>query len=216
MDTALVRFQLERGRLFNSSGRKEQARHFFVEAYRRARKARLDFHAVDAAHMMGIVEKGEEALQWNETALEVAEGSRDERARNWAGSLYNNIGWTYHDMGRYGDALHMFEKALDFRREAGDEEEIAVARWCVARCLRSLGRVEEALAVHRELCRRTDELGEPDGYVYEELGECLLELGLTDEAAPWFRLAHEELSKDPWLTANEPERLQRLAELGGR
>lgn len=215
METALVRFQLERGRLFNSSGRPEQARDFFLQAYRRSRKARLDFYAIDAAHMMGIVDKGDESLQWNETALEMAERSDDPRARKWAGSLYNNIGWTYHDMGRYDDALRMFEKALEFRRAAGKESEMGIARWCIARCLRSLGRVEEALAEQRALLARSEEEERPDGYVYEELGECLLELGRPGEAAPWFRRAHEELSKDPWLAANAPERLKRLAELGG-
>ena len=41
----------------------------------------------------------------------LAETAGDERARNWAASLYNNLGWTYHDQGRYAEALQMFEKA---------------------------------------------------------------------------------------------------------
>ena len=214
MNTALVRYRLERGRAFNSAGSKIQARELFLDAYRLGRRTRQDFFAVDAAHMMGIVEKGEEALRWNETALELAEQSSDERARGWAGSLYNNIGWTYHDMGCYEGALKLFEKALLFQKNEGDKGKIFIARWCVARCLRSMGMVERSLGIQRDLQREADLAGEKDGYVYEELGEGLLELGLPGEAAPWFHLAWEELSGDEWLVSNEPERLERLKELG--
>ena len=34
------------------------------------------------------------------------------------------------------------------------------------------------------------------------------------EPPKYFKLAYEYLSKDDWLKANEPERLERLKELG--
>ncbi len=215
MDVVLVRSQLERGRAFNSSDRPDQARELFRGAYRLARRKRLDFYAIDAAHMMGIVQKGDESILWNHTALEIAERADEDRARKWAGSLYNNLGWTYHDSGDFEGALDLFEKALQFRVARGKEDETSIARWCVARCLRSLSRVEEALAMQRSLLVRAEETGEKDGYVFEELGECLLLLNRPSEAAPYFRLAHEELSGDRWLTSHEPERLERLRRLGG-
>jgi hypothetical protein len=52
-----------------------------------------------------------------------------------------------------------------------------------------------------------------DGYVHEELGECLLALGLSDAAQPHFALAFETLTADPWLVEHEPARLQRLQSL---
>ncbi|HEX8682227.1 MAG TPA: hypothetical protein VF707_07935 [Ardenticatenaceae bacterium] len=52
--------------------------------------------------------------------------------------------------------------------------------------------------------------GEQDGYVYEELGECLLALGRPEQARPYFARAYEEFSQDPWLVEQEPVRLQRL------
>ena len=55
----------------------------------------------------------------------------------------------------------------------------------------------------------------PDGYVYEELAECLYALGRLDEAKPYFRRAHELLSKDAWFVEGEAPRLARLAMLGG-
>jgi hypothetical protein len=46
------------------------------------------------------------------------------------------------------------------------------------------------------------------------LGECLLALNRQAKAGPYFALAYDELSKDPWLADNEPARLERLRQLG--
>jgi hypothetical protein len=85
----------------------------------------------------------------------------------------------------------------------------------VARILRALNRVEEALALQQELQQALEISGESDGYVQEELGECLLALGKQAEAAPHFVHAYHALSKDPWLADNEPARLERLRTLAG-
>jgi len=205
-----VRYLLERGRTLNSSKHPDRARPLFLEAWELGRKAGLDFHAVDAAHMMAIVEPPEKKLAWNEKAMAAAEASKDPRARGWLGSLYNNIGWDYHSEGRYEDALTVHEKALGWFRETrpGSEQE-RIARWSVARQLRALGRVDEALAEQRRLA----ELKE-DGFVEEELGECLLLLGREGEARPHFRRAHEMLGKIDWV-AEDTARIERLGRLGG-
>ena len=57
----------------------------------------------------------------------LAEQSTDPRAKRWRGPLYNNIGWTYFDQKRYDDALHVFEKALTLREDAGNAREIRIA-----------------------------------------------------------------------------------------
>src|SRR5687768_2612862 len=80
MATVRVRYLLERGRLFNSSQQPERARPFFLDAWERGRAAKLDDFAVDAAHMMAIVEPLEKKLAWNERAVAVAESSSDSRA----------------------------------------------------------------------------------------------------------------------------------------
>lgn len=100
-----------------------------------------------------------------------------------------------------------------FRREKGSVPEIRIARWCVARTLRSLNRLEEALEMQLELKDEFDAAGEDDGYVYEEIGECLLLLNRAEEARPYFASAHKYLSQDSWLAEKEPERLKRLQEL---
>jgi tetratricopeptide (TPR) repeat protein len=84
-----------------------------------------------------------------------------------------------------------------------------------ARTLRSLGRVEEALSKQLILKEEFESAGESDGYVFEEIGECLLSLGSAEEARPYFSQAYTILSGDLWLAEQEPERMARLKELGG-
>jgi tetratricopeptide (TPR) repeat protein len=208
-----VRYLLERGRVFNSSGRKEQAEPLFLEAYNLAKSGGFDFYAIDAAHMMALVTPPEQQIEWNERALEMCEDTSDERAAKWRGSLYNNLGWTYHDMGRLDEALDVFQRGVEFRAKMGQEEPLRVAKWCVARCLRSLGRTEEALASQQELLAEGEAAGRADMYVLEEMGECLYALGRVEEAKPYFARAYAEMSKDEWLKANEAGRLERLREL---
>ena len=210
---AEIRYLLERGRVYNSAGLADSARPLFLGAWEIGLRAKEDFYAVDAAHMMAIIEPPEEQLVWAGKAIQAAEQSSDERAGRWLGSLYNNTGWTYHDMGDYEKALELFEKALAWNREQGNEERIRIARWTVARAYRSLGRVEEALTIQEALEREIREKGlETDGYVFEEIAECLL-LGRDDEAKGYFAMAYERLSQDQWLVANQADRLKRLKEL---
>lgn len=210
-----VRFLLEQGRVQNSSGRPAEAAPMFRLAWELARRSLLDDLAVDAAHMVAIVLPPDSALAWNQRALNLVEGSADPKAKGWLGSLYNNLGWTYHDRGDYEKALDLFQKALRWREEQGQPLETRIARWCVGRALRSLGRLDEALRLQLDLQADWEAAGGSDGYVQEEIAECLLALGRSAEAKPWFARAYQLLSEDPWLPRNEPERLARMAELGG-
>lgn len=215
MARARARYLLERGRVFNSSKQPARARPLFQETWELAKTHGEDFYAIDAAHMLAIVEPPEHRLAWNLKALDLTEQTADERARTWRGSLYNNIGWGYHEAGRYAQALEMFQKALRCREETGDPSLVRIARWCVARTLRSLGRTEEALSLQRQLLDELEQTGEVDGYVYEELAECLLALGRIAEARVHFAGAYAELSNDPWLAESEPTRIERLKEISG-
>lgn len=209
-----IRYLLERGRVLNSSGTPDRALPLFVEAYERAVQAGEDALAVDTAHMIAIaVPETNAKLTWNRHALTTAEASADPRARRWRASLRNNIGWTLLDAGRYPEALEEFRRVVDLRAEQGDPREHRIARWAVARTLRAMGDLEEALAQQRQLLREWTVEGREDPVVYEELGECLHALGQADAARPHFLRAHELLSRDEWFAANEPARLTRLAEL---
>lgn len=100
-------------------------------------------------------------------------------------SLYNNIGWYHHDHGAYAEALRYFEEALEEHRRRGSKRKIQIARWCIARGLRSVGRVEEALRIQQQLLAEHEQSGDEDRYVYEELVECLTALGRIEESRPY-------------------------------
>jgi tetratricopeptide (TPR) repeat protein len=213
-DKTRVRYLLERGRVFNSSGKRDEARPLFQQALDLAVRSKDDFNAVDAAHMMAIVEQQtEKQLQWNLKALDLAENSTDEKAKKWRGSLYNNLGWTYFEQKQFEEALLMFEKALGFREREADPAKILVAKWCIAKTLRMMDHTEEALEMQRALYEQYQAAGRRNGYVYEEVAECLTRMGQDQEAQGWFAAAYEELSRDPRLV-NEQDRLNRLKELG--
>lgn len=207
-DIVEVRYLLERGRTLNSAGQSKKAEPLFKKAVQVAQSIDADFYAVDAYHMLGIAASPEERLEWNLIAIAYAEKSSDDRARNWLGSLYNNTGWTLFDEARYEEALDLFQKALDFRERQGQEREIRVARWCMAKTLRVSGRVKEALAMQRDLERT----GETDGFNEEEIAECLLALGEIEASKPYFQRAHEKLSQIDWV-AEDQARIERLKSL---
>jgi len=207
-----VRLLLERGRVANSSGAEGRGRKSFLEAWELARSANEDGLAVDAAHMLGIVEPPAEARAWNERAMELARTSPDPLARRWVGSLANNIGWALHEAGDEAAAIELFSLARDEWLGDGRVGRARIARWSIARSRRSQGDFEAALDEQHALLAELKALGESDGYVFEEVGECLLALGRASEARPHFARAFELLAGDPSLT-DDPARLERLRAL---
>lgn len=210
--TAHIRYHLERGRTYNSSGNKPDARLHFEQAFALAQQLQQDSYAIDALHMLAIVAKPEEAISINEQALLLAEKSAQEQAKNWLGSLYNNLGWSYFDLQEYEKALSIFLRALQWREEKKSASEIFLAKWCVARTLRALNKVEQAITIQLGLLEEMIESNKPDGYVYEELGELYL-LKNEELYKMYFGLALKELSEDKWLCKNEPKRLERMKSL---
>ena len=175
-----VYLRLEAGRMHRSAGRPAEATPLFLEALNGAQAAGLDSLAADAAHMLAIVGPPESQIEWAEKAREIASASTDRRARRWLGAIENNVGWTLHDLGRFEEAQVHFERALEAHRDHGDAERVRVARWTVARGLRSLGRLDEALAIQQELA----EHGPADGYVEEEAAELLDRPGPAGRGGP--------------------------------
>lgn len=209
-----VRTRLERGRILNTRGDRDDARPEFDAAFECATSAGLENLAVDVLHMIAIIAPADEQLALNERAIALANAATDPRARRWLASLYNNTAWTQFDAGNLDEALRLFELALVERLMVNKPRETGIARWAVARTLRAQGRTEEAFAAQRDLQRFNAEAGIDDPYVEEELGECLLALGRLDEARPHFAKAAEGISADAWMLANEPARITRLRELG--
>jgi len=167
---ARARYLLERGRTFNSSGEAARARALFAAAWEEALAAGVEGLAVDAAHMVAITHSGTaEAIPWNERGLALARGSSDAKARALVPAMLNNSAWDLHDLGRYPEALALFEEALREWTARGKPQQIRIARWSVARCLRSLGRFQEALQAQQALEREYAAAGEVNRDVLEEI-----------------------------------------------
>lgn len=161
-----IRIALERGRLRNSAGAPETAVPEFRQAFELARDAGIDTLAIDALHMLAIADAaGAEA--WTRQGLSLAEASNDPRARRWRGALHNNLGWTLHDRGNAPAALDQFGLALAAYTETGTPEQVHIAWWAFARCLRSLGRHRDALEIQKRLAGDDP----ADEFVQQELVE---------------------------------------------
>jgi len=187
-----LRYLLERGRTFNSAGDKAAARPLFLQAWDLGQAAGEEDLAIDAAHMVAIVEGGESALAWNRRALALAERARDPAGRRWRSSLLNNIGVELNGLGRHEDALASFRQALDAYIERGDPRTIRIARWMIAHTERLLGRNAKALDTQLALEREWAAAGETDPYVLEEIAALYEALGEPEKARGYRRRLEQE------------------------
>ena len=190
---ARVRYWLELGRTYASAAHpaesqtayaRQRARDDFLRAFAYAKAAGLDALAVDALHMLAFVDTAPACqLRWNELALEAALSSSETKARAWEASLRNNVGYALLQLGRNEEALAQFEAALALREQRHDAEATWVARWMVARALRAMGRLDEALQIQHRIEDERDAAHSPDPEVFEELA-------LLHAAKGELRLAH--------------------------
>lgn len=211
-----IRSLLERGRTLNSSRRRAESREPFFRAFVRAYQAEADAYAIDALHMLGIVTEPDEAIEWNELAMAMAERSSDERARQWLASLYQNQGYTYLEREALDKAMSCFERMLAFSLANDRTDRARIARWFIGRTQRARGELETALAMQLDLLAEYEAAGETEsGYTAEEIAECLWALDRHADAQPHFAAAHEKLSAIAWLAREEPERIEGLRVRGG-
>jgi tetratricopeptide (TPR) repeat protein len=120
--------------------------------------------------MVAITHAGTaEAIPWNERGLALARGSSDPKARALIPAMLNNSAWDLHDLGRYAEALPVFEEALSEWTARGKPQQIRFAKWSVARCLRSLGKFQQALDAQRALEKEYAAAGETNRDVEEEI-----------------------------------------------
>ena len=145
-----MRILLERGRLRNTAGSTEDAIELFEEALGAARREGETFLAVDAAHMLAIADRPH-AEQWTDEAFAELRSTSDERTLRWAVTLHTNLGWKHFEESDPAAALREFEAALEAAVDHGTEDQRFVAEWTIARCLRELGRDEQALVIQRRL-----------------------------------------------------------------
>lgn len=203
-----VRVLLERGRRERSSGQPGAGLARFEQAFEEARASGEEVLAVDAAHMLAIVDDSE---AWTARAAEIAAPSDDPGVRYWLGPLYNNVGWSRYEAGDAAGALEAFELALA-SRERDDPRPYAreTARYAVGKALRALRRADEAAAALEQCVAWAGEAGVADGFFHEELAEDYAALGRHADAREQARLALA-LAADE----DDPVRVGRLRDLSG-
>jgi tetratricopeptide (TPR) repeat protein len=158
----------------------QQARQAWEMSLALARQHRLDGLAVDAIHMFAFIDTAPaDQLRWGEQALAVVLASQQPAAQRWEASVRHNIGHALFQLDRHAEALAQFEQALVLRERGSNADATHVARWMVARQLRLLNRLPEALAGQQRLAR---EAALPDPYVFDELALLHRALGQADEA----------------------------------
>lgn len=222
-ELARARILLERGRVFQQSGNIPQAKSYFEQSFAVSQQNQLDFHTINAAHMIAIiVEPTIEKIKWNQLALELASSTNDKRAGDWLGSLYNNLGQNYLEDKQYEKALMAFQKALEYRKKEKYAPNIRVAKWAIAHTLRMLDRLDEALVILQALQQEYDVITKSEkidvpvvqmftltrGWVYEELAEIYLA-----KANIFVNAAYDDLSNNVMFKTTSPERLERLKQL---
>jgi tetratricopeptide (TPR) repeat protein len=210
---ARVRGLLERGRVFNSAGQPARAVPLFEQAWRSAEAAGEERYAADALHMLAIA--APTPAERRDANLRCLDYVRRRPAQEgWLPAIYNNLGESYRTLGEYERALDCFRKILELDRLKGREPWL-YNRIDEVRMLRMVGRPDEAFAKMQDIADELRGQNKTDGFVEEELAECLIAVGRASEAGPHAGSAWELLRSETWLAQQEPDRYRRIRELAG-
>jgi predicted enzyme related to lactoylglutathione lyase len=211
------RFLGVRGRFEWKDEQLEEATATFREMYDYCLKHELHSRAVDAAHMVAITAPHEEQIVWGKKGIEAAEEGNLE---SWLGPLWNNLGWTYEEMGRYEESLEALLKAREYHWKLGSEMNKLIADWSVGHLYRKLERGKQAEAWMRSVLAWSERMYalEPDanaaewiGHSCRELGELAIAANRQQEALKYLRRAKEKLA-EAGMTEWDPEDYQKLSE----
>jgi tetratricopeptide (TPR) repeat protein len=168
----------------------EKATETFVEMYNYCSDRKLHDRAVDAARMIGITGTSEQQIEWGMKGIAEAGNMT-----GILGPLWNNLGWTYEDIGKYPEAVNAYTKAREYHWKYGDERNKLIADWAVGHAYRLNGEFDKAEVWLRPLpdwCRKIDET-EFLGFSLKELGYLSLGREDTTEALNYFVEAEKNL-----------------------
>lgn len=192
------RYRLVLGVFQREAGRRELATQTFIELYEYCLAHELHERAVNAAHMVAIAADLETQVGWGKKGIAAAEaGGHDE----WLGPLWNNLGWTYDDLGRYEESLQALITAREYHYRGESDHAKLVADWSVGHAHRMVGEPEIAREwlrdVHLRATRRYEgnrnaETAEWVGHAAKELAELNADEGKRDEA---YQLMREALAR---------------------
>lgn len=206
-----------RGRYEWKDEKLEVATATFRQMYDYCLQNELHVRAVDAAHMVAITAGHEEQIVWARKGIEAAEAGKLD---GWLGPLWNNLGWTYDEMGQFQESLEALENAREYHHKVGDEHAKLVADWSVGHAYRKLGELDTALewlrpvlewAEKRYAADRNPDTAEWVGHSCNELGEVAIAQGKLEEGLKYLERARDELTvaKMPeW----DPDRFKKLTD----
>jgi len=192
------RYRLVLGVYQREAGQREAATQTFIELYEYCLAHDLHERAVNAAHMVAIAADLETQVVWGKKGIAAAEAGGHEE---WLGPLWNNLGWTYDDLGRYEDSLQALITAREYHYRGGSDHAKLVADWSVGHAHRVVGEAgiahEWLTDVHLRATQRYERDRSPDtaewvGHAARELAELAVAGGKTEEA---YDLMREALSR---------------------
>jgi len=202
-----TRYFLERGRTFNSAGKKQKARLLFFQAYKSSFMTKSDYLTVDAAHMAAIAGADlEEKEKWYFLGVHLALNSRQNGVIGWMRPLLNNMGWDYVNYRQFEKAHNIFKMGLAFNQKIENIYGIYWSKLSIGRALRGLHKLGEALNMQLGLLNSESD----DPYLFEEIAEIYLALNNHGQAKVFFFKAYQRFSKDSWFRAHEPKRFARI------
>jgi len=195
----------------------------FKMMYEFCRENELYERAVDAAHMVAITAPHEEQIFWAKRGIEAAE---EGNMTGWLGPLWNNLGWSYDEMGEHDEALNALLKAREFHYSGKRDVPKLVADYSVGVQYRKLKNIEKALQWMKPAAEWADRLyaaeasvdhAEWVGWTHKELGEIAVLEGDGNQAKREYGVALEKLreAKMPdWDAEGFGKIEQKLADLG--
>jgi tetratricopeptide (TPR) repeat protein len=222
MPRAWSRYLGVRGRFEWKDEQLEKATDTFVEMYNYCVEHELHSRAVDATHMVAITAPHEDQVVWARKGIWAAEKGNVEE---WLGPLWNNLGWTYEEMGRYDESLEALQNAREYHWRLGGELNKLIADWSVGHAYRMAGEYETAAQWMRPVLAWSERLyaagQSPDaaewiGHSCRELGEQALQREDLPEALEYLRRARdrlEEAGMPEWDADGFGELLEQIVEL---
>jgi tetratricopeptide (TPR) repeat protein len=166
---------------------------------------------VDVIHMVALAQPTlAKKIEWNLKGVDIVREHPDQKG--WLYALYNNLGEAYASAGDDHKALETFEKRVAMDVENGKEPDL-YARKDVAKYLRRVGRVDEAINILRPIDASLAKKGERDGFIEQEVAECLLAQGKATEAKSHAGEAYR-LSQIKWVVELDSAGLERMKKAG--
>ena len=208
------RYQAVKGRFLWKNNRLDESTALFKTLYEYCIKQNLYERAVDAAHMVAITGTPQEQVEWGKKGIDQAMAGN---VTAWLGPLWNNLGATYEEMGRFDSSLEAYRKAREYHYSHGTDRNKVLADYAVGHALCNLKKYEAAGQWLRPVLTKFEEMREDEfiGLTCRDLGEISYVSGDYKEAHALFVRAGELLKKadmDTWDSAGYSELILRIDE----